>query len=48
MSFAPPEAHQQFQHILRLLNTNVAGKGKTMFARELDESWRADRSLAET
>ncbi|ORX35888.1 ribosomal protein S13 [Kockovaella imperatae] len=32
MSFAPPEAHQQFQHILRLLNTNVKGTGKIMFA----------------
>ncbi|GFZ51635.1 40S ribosomal protein S18-A [Saitozyma sp. JCM 24511] len=32
MSFAPPEAHQQFQHILRLLNTNVKGGGKIMFA----------------
>ncbi|WRT64514.1 40S ribosomal protein S18 [Kwoniella shivajii] len=32
MSFAPLEAHQQFQHILRLLNTNVAGQGKIMYA----------------
>ncbi|BEI82548.1 hypothetical protein CcaverHIS002_0304160 [Cutaneotrichosporon cavernicola] len=31
-TFAPPEAHQQFQHILRLLNTNVKGGGKVMFA----------------
>ncbi|WVQ80214.1 40S ribosomal protein S18-B [Cryptococcus sp. DSM 104549] len=32
MSFAPLEAHQQFQHILRLLNTNVKGQGKIMYA----------------
>merc|ERR1712166_1517960 len=32
MSFAPPESHQQFQHILRLLNTNVKGGGKIMIA----------------
>jgi len=32
MSLAPPEAHVQFQHILRLLNTNVDGRRKIMFA----------------
>merc|ERR1712071_374760 len=29
---APPEAHISFQHILRLLNTNVDGRRKIMFA----------------
>ncbi|KAH9819975.1 ribosomal protein S13/S18-domain-containing protein [Melampsora americana] len=32
MSLVVPEAHQQFQHILRLLNTNVDGRIKIMFA----------------
>ncbi|CAA7259295.1 unnamed protein product [Cyclocybe aegerita] len=32
MSLVVPEAHQQFQHILRLLNTNVDGKRKIMYA----------------
>ncbi|KAM0793340.1 ribosomal 40S subunit protein S18B [Microbotryomycetes sp. NB124-2] len=32
MSLVVPEAHVQFQHILRLLNTNVDGKRKIMFA----------------
>ncbi|KAG6369674.1 ribosomal protein S13/S18-domain-containing protein [Boletus reticuloceps] len=32
MSLVVPEAHQQFQHILRLLNTNVDGKRKVMYA----------------
>ncbi|OBZ68342.1 Alanine--tRNA ligase [Grifola frondosa] len=32
MSLVLPEAHQQFQHILRLLNTNVDGKRKIMYA----------------
>lgn len=32
MSLVAPEAHQQFQHILRLLNTNVDGKRKVMYA----------------
>ncbi|KAK4050499.1 ribosomal 40S subunit protein S18B [Microbotryomycetes sp. JL221] len=32
MSLVVPEAHTQFQHILRLLNTNVDGKRKIMFA----------------
>ena len=27
-----PQPHQQFQHILRLLNTNVDGKRKIMYA----------------
>lgn len=30
MSLVVPEAHVQFQHILRLLNTNVDGKRKIM------------------
>ncbi|POY71262.1 hypothetical protein BMF94_5574 [Rhodotorula taiwanensis] len=32
MSLVVPEAHVQFQHILRLLNTNVDGKRKIMYA----------------
>ncbi|CED84259.1 40s ribosomal protein s18 [Phaffia rhodozyma] len=32
MSFVAPEAHVQFQHILRLLNTNVDGRRKIMYA----------------
>ena len=32
MSLVLPEQHQQFQHILRLLNTNVDGKRKIMYA----------------
>ncbi|KAJ9098907.1 ribosomal 40S subunit protein S18B [Naganishia cerealis] len=32
MSLVPPEAHISFQHILRLLNTNVDGKRKIMYA----------------
>ncbi|KAL7412411.1 ribosomal protein S13 [Mrakia frigida] len=32
MSFVVPEAHVQFQHILRLLNTNVDGRRKIMYA----------------
>ncbi|KAH9935403.1 40S ribosomal protein S18 [Fomitopsis serialis] len=32
MSLVVPEAHTQFQHILRLLNTNVDGKRKIMYA----------------
>ncbi|KAI9620229.1 hypothetical protein KEM48_012848 [Puccinia striiformis f. sp. tritici PST-130] len=32
ISLVVPEAHQQFQHILRLLNTNVDGRIKIMFA----------------
>ncbi|EJT46523.1 ribosomal protein S18 [Trichosporon asahii var. asahii CBS 2479] len=32
MSFQPPAQHEQFQHILRLLNTNVKGTGKAMYA----------------
>ncbi|KAI5481896.1 ribosomal 40S subunit protein S18B [Pseudohyphozyma bogoriensis] len=32
VSLVVPEQHQQFQHILRLLNTNVDGKRKIMFA----------------
>jgi Ribosomal protein S13/S18 len=32
MSLVVPEQHQQFQHILRLLNTNVDGKRKIMYA----------------
>ncbi|KAL1942634.1 hypothetical protein VTO73DRAFT_4874 [Trametes versicolor] len=32
MSLVVPEAHIQFQHILRLLNTNVDGKRKIMYA----------------
>ncbi|KAH9171969.1 ribosomal protein S13/S18-domain-containing protein [Lactarius sanguifluus] len=32
MSLVLPESHQQFQHILRLLNTNVDGKRKVMYA----------------
>ncbi|KAF4567684.1 hypothetical protein EYR40_006688 [Pleurotus pulmonarius] len=32
MSLVVPEQHQQFQHILRLLNTNVDGKRKVMYA----------------
>ncbi|KAG8935417.1 ribosomal 40S subunit protein S18B [Tulasnella sp. 417] len=32
MSLVVPEAHQQFQHILRLLNTNVDGKRKIQYA----------------
>ncbi|GLB37216.1 putative catalyzes the attachment of alanine to tRNA(Ala) in a two-step reaction alanine is first activated by ATP to form Ala- AMP and then transferred to the acceptor end of tRNA(Ala) [Lyophyllum shimeji] len=32
MSLVVPEPHQQFQHILRLLNTNVDGKRKIMYA----------------
>lgn len=32
MSLVVPEASVQFQHILRLLNTNVDGKQKIMFA----------------
>ena len=32
MSLVVPEAHVQFQHILRLLNTNVDGKHKIMYA----------------
>ena len=31
-SFVVPEAHVQFQHILRLLNTNVDGRRKIMYA----------------
>ncbi|KAJ7868417.1 hypothetical protein B0H13DRAFT_2236648 [Mycena leptocephala] len=31
MSFVVPEAHQQFQHILRLLNMNVNRKRKIMY-----------------
>lgn len=33
MSLVVPEAHVQFQHILRLLNTNVDGKRKIMVRR---------------
>jgi len=32
MSLVVPEAGTQFQHILRLLNTNVDGKRKVMYA----------------
>ncbi|KAG9045305.1 hypothetical protein FS842_001216, partial [Serendipita sp. 407] len=32
MSLVVPEAHTQFQHILRLLNTNVDGKRKIQYA----------------
>jgi len=32
MSLVLPEQHQQFQHILRLLNTNVDGKRKVQYA----------------
>lgn len=32
MSLVVPEANTQFQHILRLLNTNVDGKRKIMYA----------------
>lgn len=32
MSLVVPEAHVQFQHILRLLNTNVDGKRKVQYA----------------
>jgi len=32
MSLVVPEQHQQFQHILRLLNTNVDGKRKVQYA----------------
>ncbi|KIY48974.1 hypothetical protein FISHEDRAFT_42292 [Fistulina hepatica ATCC 64428] len=32
MSLVVPEQHQTFQHILRLLNTNVDGKRKIMYA----------------
>jgi len=32
MSLVVPEQHQQFQHILRLLNTNVDGKRKIQYA----------------
>ncbi|KAF8342024.1 ribosomal protein S13 [Cantharellus anzutake] len=32
MSFVPPDPHFQFQHILRLLNTNVDGKRKIQYA----------------
>jgi len=32
MSFVAPEPHFQFQHILRLLNTNVDGKRKIQYA----------------
>ncbi|KAF8313489.1 ribosomal protein S13 [Clavulina sp. PMI_390] len=32
MSLSPPDPHVQFQHILRLLNTNVDGKRKIMYA----------------
>jgi len=32
MSLVLPESNQQFQHILRLLNTNVDGKRKIMYA----------------
>lgn len=30
MSFQPPAQHEQFQHILRLLNTNVKGTGENL------------------
>merc|ERR1712014_469924 len=32
MSLVVPEAHVQFQHILRLLNTNIDGKRKIQYA----------------
>ncbi|KAI3628420.1 ribosomal 40S subunit protein S18B [Malassezia furfur] len=32
MSLVPPDPSQQFAHILRLLNTNVDGKRKIMYA----------------
>jgi len=32
MSLVPPDPSQQFAHILRLLNTNVDGKNKIMYA----------------
>jgi len=32
MSIVVPEAHQQFQNLLRLLNTNVKGERKIMYA----------------
>ena len=36
MSLVVPEAHVQFQHILRLLNTNVDGKRKIMVSLVVD------------
>lgn len=44
MSLVVPEAHVQFQHILRLLNTNVDGKRKIMVRfRPLPRACKAER-----